>query len=106
MTIEQARREALRIEGAFEGAHQGHPDFRGEKGIFATLWPGKRKSVLRLPMEFALSLEEDRPEIFRVVSKPNKAAWLEIQLSKIRVIEFKELLEIAWQFRAGNSSKS
>ena len=37
MTAEDFRRLALSLAGATEGAHMGHPDFRANGGVFASL---------------------------------------------------------------------
>lgn len=37
MTADQFRRTALSFAGAVEQSHQGHPDFRAGRKIFATL---------------------------------------------------------------------
>jgi hypothetical protein len=39
MTPDLFRRIALGLPGAVEGAHMGHPDFRANGRIFATLYP-------------------------------------------------------------------
>jgi hypothetical protein len=38
MTPEEFRRIALKMEGSIEGAHMGHPDFRANGRIFATVY--------------------------------------------------------------------
>ena len=40
LTADQFRDLALQMEGAVEGAHMAHPDFRANGRIFATLHPG------------------------------------------------------------------
>ena len=42
MTAADFRRMALRLPGAIEAAHMGHPDFRVSGKIFATLGYPKR----------------------------------------------------------------
>jgi len=51
MTAEQFRRIALSMEGAIEGAHMGHPDFRANGRIFATLSPGEKDGMVKLSPE-------------------------------------------------------
>lgn len=41
MTVQGFRRIALGMIGAVEGAHMGHPDFRVNGRIFATLQTGR-----------------------------------------------------------------
>jgi hypothetical protein len=95
MTVEQARSIALEQPGASEGAHHGHPDFRVGKTLFATLWPDERRSVLKLPLAFAESLEALDPERFKVVSRPKEWGWVSVQLDRIEVSEFSPLMEMA-----------
>jgi hypothetical protein len=40
MTADDFRDIALSMNGATEGSHMGHPDFRANGRIFATLHPG------------------------------------------------------------------
>ena len=39
---------ALALAGAVEGAHMGHPDFRVNGRIFATLSPDSRRGMVKL----------------------------------------------------------
>ncbi len=59
MTRGQFRKLALRIEGVTEGSHQGHPDFRANGRIFATLgYPDDSWGMIKLsPTDQALYLE-------------------------------------------------
>ena len=42
------RRIALGMDGAVEGAHMGHPDFRANGKIFATLHPDLQTGMVKL----------------------------------------------------------
>jgi hypothetical protein len=95
MTVEEARQIALEPLDSIEGFHHGHPDFRVGKRIFATLWPGQDRSVLRLPLEFAESLETRSPGLYRVVSRLGGQGWLSVNLSGHGASEFRNLVEIA-----------
>jgi hypothetical protein len=48
MTTDHFRRIALGFAGAVEGAHMGHPDFRANGRIFATLAPDGRRGMVKL----------------------------------------------------------
>ena len=95
MTVEQARKVLLAQEGAFEGEHHGHPDFRIKNKIFATLWPNEDRSVLRLPMEVAEKTAEENDQRSKVVSRSGGAGWLSVDLKKWKVNEYKPLAELA-----------
>jgi hypothetical protein len=45
------RRIALGMENAIEGAHMGHPDFRANGRIFATLYPDGQSGMVKLTPE-------------------------------------------------------
>jgi hypothetical protein len=83
------------MDGAAEGMHHGHPDFRVRNRIFATLWPGQSRSVLRLPIETAEGVADATPEKFRVVSRGGKWGWLNVNLQSVSIEEYQELAEIA-----------
>ena len=49
MTPAAFRKLALSLEGATEGAHGGHPDFRAGGRVFATLgYPGAEWGMVKL----------------------------------------------------------
>jgi hypothetical protein len=62
------RKLALSLEGAIESAHMGHPDFRLNNRIFATLsYQDKGFGVLKLTPEQQESFVAERPECFSPV---------------------------------------
>src|SRR5687767_5156339 len=48
LTDDDFRRIALSMPDAVEGAHMGHPDFRVNGRIFATLHPDRRWGMVKL----------------------------------------------------------
>jgi hypothetical protein len=71
MTADDFRDIVLALDGASEGAHMGHPDFRVNGRIFATLHSDDRLGMVKLsPDEQALVLRE-HPESF----EPSAGAW-------------------------------
>jgi hypothetical protein len=48
MTPDEFRRLALNMNGATESAHMGHPDFRANGKIFATLYPDGASGMVKL----------------------------------------------------------
>ena len=95
MTADEARAILLDQPNASEGSHHGHPDFRIGKSLFATLWPSENRSVLRLPLPFSESLENEMPDLYKVVSRPKDVAWLSVQLENMDPAEFRSLAEMA-----------
>ena len=51
LTPEQFRSIALAMADAIESAHMGHPDFRANGRIFATLHPGNESGMVKLTPE-------------------------------------------------------
>lgn len=98
MTMEDARDILLKMDGAYEGAHMGHPDFRLKKGIFATLWPEKGTAVLRLPPAFAEALIEELPGS-RIASRYGGMAWVEAPLSSLQPDQFRGFADLAAEAR-------
>jgi hypothetical protein len=72
MTEDDFRHLALGFEGAIEAAHMGHPDFRVNGRIFATLGgTGKGRGMVKVPPEEQHNLVHDHPSIF----EPVNGAW-------------------------------
>ncbi len=72
MTPEKFRSLALEIPGAVESAHMGHPDFRIEGRIFATLgYPDVDHGMVKLTPEQQRAFVEKAPGVFR----PCAGAW-------------------------------
>ena len=69
MSPEEYRKIALGLPGAEERSHLGHPDFRVNGKIFATLW--KEEGVLLLTRDQQESLTESKPKVF----SPVKGGW-------------------------------
>jgi hypothetical protein len=72
MTADDFRRVALQLPGATENAHMGHPDFRVNGKIFATLnYPDENWGMVKLPPEQQDDLSKAQPKVF----VPVKGAW-------------------------------
>jgi hypothetical protein len=66
------RKLALSLEGAIEGAHGGHPDFRAGGKVFASLgYPGAEWGMVKLAPEQQQMLVLAEPEMF----VPVKGTW-------------------------------
>jgi hypothetical protein len=70
MTAADFRRLALAMNDATEGAHMGHPDFRVDGRIFATLHPDMKFGMVKLT-------PEQQQEFVRrsAVFAPENGAW-------------------------------
>jgi len=71
MTPDGFRRIALAMQDAVEGSHMGHPDFRANGRVFASLHAGDKSGMVKLtPEEQAVFLRE-HPAMF----EPSAGAW-------------------------------
>jgi hypothetical protein len=72
MTPAAFRKLVLSLEGATEGAHGGHADFRSHGRVFATLgYPGKDWGMVKLNPEQQQMLVAAEPAMF----VPVKGTW-------------------------------
>jgi hypothetical protein len=71
MTAGDFRRLALSFAGAVEQAHMGHPDFRANGRIFATLAGDGHHGMVKLAPEVQQAFLRDHPDVFF----PAAGAW-------------------------------
>jgi len=98
MTANDFRRIALGMKDATEGAHMGHPDFRLNGRIFATIHPDPTCAMVNLTPEQQQRFVTDAPAIF----VPEKGAWgvqgaTAVQLQSADEEAVGEALTLAWQ---------
>jgi hypothetical protein len=98
MTAEDFRALALAHQGAVEGAHMGHPDFRTNGRIFATLHADEQTGMVKVEPEEQAVLLQDHPDVFT----PAAGAWgrqgctlVRLKAATPRVV--KPALLLAWQ---------
>ena len=99
MTGDDFREMALGLEGAVEQSHMGHPDFRVNGRIFATLTADERDGMAVLPAAEQKHLIDEDPTAFR----PAAGAWgrqgcTMILLSKANKRDVRGALLLAWQY--------
>jgi predicted DNA-binding protein (MmcQ/YjbR family) len=98
MTGEDFRAIALSLEGAIERAHMGHPDFRANGRIFATLQADERRGMVKV------SPDEQR-ELLRTHAGafvPAAGAWgrqgcTMVQLDAVDRATVRGALMLAWE---------
>ena len=108
MQADDFRRIALAMEGAVEGAHMGHPDFRVNHRIFATLHHDREFAMVALtPDQQAQFLQTD-PDAF----VPESGAWglagaTKVRLAVVREETLGEAVTLAWRniLNTGASSR-
>jgi len=105
MSPDDFRRMALALDGAFESAHMGHPDFRVNKRIFATLHADNRSGMVALTPHQQRQLIDEHPEMFM----PEAGAWgrggsTRVELAVVKEEVLGEALTLAWQNAIHKSS--
>jgi hypothetical protein len=71
MTAYDFRGLVLAHDGAIEGQHMGHPDFRANGRVFASLHSADRFGMVKLQPEEQRVLLDEHPETF----EPSAGAW-------------------------------
>jgi hypothetical protein len=92
---------ALALEGAIEGAHMGHPDFRANGRIFASLQDGERRGMVVLTPEHQADVVARGAPAF----EPESGAWGRQGCTRICLASageelVGEALTLAWQISA------
>lgn len=98
MNTEEFRRIALSMEGATEGAHMGHPDFRAQGKIFATLYPDGTSGMVKLTPEQQQEFISTDATAFA----PASGAWgrqgcTTVRLNSIAEDTLGQAMTLAWQ---------
>jgi hypothetical protein len=98
MNVHDFRRIVLGMDGAVEGAHMNHPDFRLRGRIFASLHPDNRVGMVRLTPNQQQEFVSRSPEAF----VPENGAWgrqgyTRVMLAVIDEETLGEAVTLAWQ---------
>ncbi len=108
MNAKDFRRIALNLEGAEEGSHMGHADFRVGGRIFATLASiDDGYGNLMLTPEQQKAFVDELPEIFL----PIPGGWGRMGATHIRLGAANEdqlhgALQVAWKLRVEKNAKT
>ena len=98
MTAETFRRLALALDGAVEGAHMGHPDFRVNDKIFATLHADDERGTVKLTPEEQHEFIQQSPEAFAPASGAwGRQGYTNVQLDAATESLVRGALLLAWQ---------
>ena len=102
MTAQEFRRLALSLPQVTEAAHMGHPDFRVQNRIFATLgYPGPGWGMMKLTPEQQDWLVRAEPKVFTpVVGAWGRADYTNVKLRAARRRMVRDALMTAWRNRA------
>ena len=98
LTAQDFRRIALGMKDASEGAHMGHPDFRVNGRIFATLHADNQWGMVNLTPDQQQRFMDDAPRVF----VPESGAWgrqgcTAVRLDAVDEETLGEALTLAWQ---------
>ena len=98
MTPTDFRRIALGLQGVVEGAHMGHPDFRVDSRIFATLHADKLHGMVKLTPDQQRQFIREQPNAF----VPENGAWgragcTRVVLAAADIETLGNAMTLAWQ---------
>jgi hypothetical protein len=98
LTADHFRGLALAMDGAIESAHMGHPDFRANGRIFATLHPGNESGMVKLTPEQQQEFLREGSDAF----VPSSGAWgrqgcTNVKLAVVEEDSLGQALTLAWQ---------
>jgi hypothetical protein len=98
LTPDDFRELALGLEGVAERSHMGHPDFRANGRIFASLHSGDRFGMVKLTPEEQREFRRTHPEMF----VPSSGAWgrqgcTDVRLGSADRATVRSALLLAWQ---------
>lgn len=99
ITVATARKIILSMPEAEESRHMGHPDYRVNNRIFATLWPTQDRAVLKLSPEDQVMLLKKSPDAFST-NAWSKHGWTNVHLRHIDANTFRNLVEDSWRMVA------
>ena len=97
LTQDDARRLALALPEAHEGAHMGHADLRVRNKVFASLPNDRRHVNIKVTPENLDALVRADPETFRDVWG---GRWVGVSLERVSRSMLKDLLADAWALTA------
>ena len=107
MTAADFRRIALGMKDAIESAHMGHPDFRANGRIFATLHADMKFGMVKLTPEQQKQFVHDAPKAFA----PEKGAWglqgcTAVRLDGVDEDVLGEAMTLAWRNSAAAPTRA
>ena len=96
VTVSQARTIFLSMPHAEERAHHGHPDFRVNGKILATLWPSKFRAVLKLAIADQSALIQMEPDVFSLNAWSHQR-FTDVHLKRVKAARFRAVVDGAWR---------
>jgi hypothetical protein len=96
LTGREVRRLALALPETEERSRSGRPSFRVGGRVFATLYPRRKRAVLKLSLHEQHVLRRTQPAVFRLAPWAHRG-WTGIELRRVDPWLFEELLVGAWR---------
>ena len=98
MKAKDFRRIALGLSGAIEKEHMGHPDFRANGRIFATLYADLKTGMVKLTPDEQTTFMRANPDAF----SPEAGAWgrsgcTRVRLDAVDEETLGEAMTLAWK---------
>jgi hypothetical protein len=98
MAAADFRRVALGLPEAVEAAHMGHPDFRVEGKIFASLWHTNDRGTVKLTQDQQEMLLAAEPGMFTPAAGAwGRKGWTTVWVDKIDAATLQSVLAMAWR---------
>src|SRR5262245_5967052 len=99
MTAATFRKIVLGLQGAVEGSHMGHPDFRAANGrIFASLVEDETVATAKLTPDQQADFIQDAPTAFEPSAGAwGRSGWTMINLRSADQESVGEAMTLAWQ---------
>lgn len=98
LTADDFRDIALSLNDAVEGAHMGHPDFRANGRIFASLHGNEETGTMKLAPEEQSALMREHPKMFMPAAGAwGRQGWTVVRLAVAREATLRGALLLAWQ---------
>ncbi|SRR5258706_9476153 len=106
VTAADLRRIALGMEDAVESSHMGHPDFRANGKIFASLTEDSKRGMVKLTPEQQRQFVLAHPSAF----EPSSGAWgrngsTTVKLEAVDEETLGDAMTLAWQNTASKRSR-
>lgn len=100
------RRIALGMKDAIESAHMGHPDFRVNGRIFATIHPDHQWGMVVLTPDQQEKFVREHPGTFALENGAwGRAGCTKVQLDAVDEDTLGEAMTLAWQNSAAKKPK-
>jgi hypothetical protein len=98
LTADDFREIVLDMNDAAEGAHMGHPDFRANGRIFASLNAKEDQGTVKLTPEEQQELMRAYPKVFMPAAGAwGRQGWTVVQLSAATKTAVRTAVLLAWQ---------